>query len=205
MNVSNGFTVFLGNSTTGNATITAAAGGSDRLQQRVVRRHGATDRRCRWPGPVLEQQHGRQCHHQRRCRRPGPVPDSSTAGNATIGMTNSNLNMLGSSTRQNATVTQNGGALVGFRTTSSGGQASVTSSTTRRRVQFIQFTGPGTTIGSLAGSGTVNLTDPFSGQGQVTDDRRAITGRPPSAARSRTSASPRPLVAARSSRRAAAR
>ena len=81
---------------------------------------------------------------------------TASAGNATI--TNiSNVNMNNSSTLANATVTKNGGAL-NFLNTSSGGQASVTLNG-NGRLQFSNYTLPGTTIGSLAGSGTVNLTD----------------------------------------------
>ena len=65
--------------------------------------------------------------------------------------------MNNSSTLANATVTKNGGAL-NFLNTSSGGQASVTLNGSSQ-LQFSNYTGPGTTIGSLAGSGTVNLTD----------------------------------------------
>ena len=81
---------------------------------------------------------------------------TASAGNATI--TNiSNVNMNNSSTLANATVTKNGGAL-NFLNTSSGGQVSVTLNG-NGRLQFSNYALPGTTIGSLAGSGTVNLTD----------------------------------------------
>ena len=81
---------------------------------------------------------------------------TASAGNASI--TNiSNVNMNNSSTLANATVTKNGGAL-NFLNTSSGGQASVTLNG-NGRLQFSNYTLPGTTIGSLSGAGTVNLTD----------------------------------------------
>ena len=78
---------------------------------------------------------------------------TASAGNASI--TNiSNVNMNNSSTLANATVTKNGGAL-NFLNTSSGGQASVILNGSGR-LQFANYTGAGTTIGSLAGSGTVS-------------------------------------------------
>ena len=82
---------------------------------------------------------------------------SATALNANIGMTNSNLDMLAQSTLGVATVTMNGGAL-SFLNFSGGGQASITLNS-GSTLQFNNYILPGTTIGSLAGSGTVNLTD----------------------------------------------
>ena len=89
--------------------------------------------------------------------------NSASALNANIVMTNSSLSMLQLSTLGAATVTQNGGALI-FSAASSGGQASITLNSG----SVLQFTNylpilPGTTIGSLAGSGTVNLTDTSNG------------------------------------------
>ena len=82
---------------------------------------------------------------------------SATALNANIVMSNSsNLNMLAQSTLGVATVTMNSAAL-NFSDFSSGGQASVTLN--NGALQFNNYILPGTTIGSLAGSGTVNLTD----------------------------------------------
>ena len=87
---------------------------------------------------------------------------AGTASAVNASITNiSNVNMNNSSTLANATVTKNGGVL-NFLDTSSGGQASVTLMTTSGQtgqLQFSNYTAPGTTIGSLAGSGTVNLTD----------------------------------------------
>ena len=83
---------------------------------------------------------------------------SATALNANIVMTNSsNLNMLAQSTLGVATVTMNSAAL-NFFDFSSGGRASVTLNN-GGQLQFTNYILPGTTIGSLAGSGTVNLTD----------------------------------------------
>ena len=85
-------------------------------------------------------------------------PASASAGNASI--TNiSNVNMNNSSTLANATVTKNGGNL-NFLDFSSGGQASIILNG-NSQLRFVNYIVAGTTIGSLAGSGTVNLTDIF--------------------------------------------
>ena len=89
----------------------------------------------------------------------------ASAGNASI--TNiSNVNLNDFSTLANATVTKNGGNL-NFLNFASGGQASIILDG-NSQLRFVSYSPPGTTIGSLAGSGTVNLTDFFFGPKSLT-------------------------------------
>ena len=86
---------------------------------------------------------------------------TASAGNASISNV-SNVNMKNSSTLANATVTKNGNSLL-FLDTSSGGQASIILNG-NSQLRFSNYILSGTTIGSLAGAGTVNLTDISNGQ-----------------------------------------
>ncbi|WP_421995168.1 beta strand repeat-containing protein [Reyranella sp.] len=81
---------------------------------------------------------------------------NSTGGTATVSATGARINVGGTASLQNATVNVGASGSLRFLDTGSGGQASV-SLTGGSELLFQSYTGAGTTIGSLSGNGTVSL------------------------------------------------